>query len=279
MVTKWKLIVVELVIISAVLSAGLVAASGNVVAAERDSCFENPITVSSGENYSGTVNGPNDRDGFIIPLGDGEYTSFKVTMETAQDRFYIDQEAGAFQAGTNAQIDTLDYTDNILVPKTAVEPMYGRLFANRKADHCLEIADLGRDARYPYDYTIEFEVNGKFQESTPEPTETPTPSPTPTLTPTESPTPTPTPTASPTESPTLSPTETEVTSGSDESTEDTEDSDGDGIINANDYAPDDPEVQEKSDLVGSSGGDGPGFTLSGALVALIAGVIIAIYRA
>lgn len=37
---------------------------------------------------------------------------------------------------------------------------------------------------------------------------------------------------------------------------DVQDSDGDGVIDSEDYAPNDPDVQEKSDVAGNGGGDG-----------------------
>jgi len=72
-----------------------------------------------------------------------------------------------------------------------------------------------------------------------------------------------------------SPGETDSpTTETDESDSDVQDSDGDGVIDSEDYAPNDPEVQEKSDLVSNEtdesdstgSGFGPGF---GPVVALV----------
>jgi PGF-CTERM protein len=112
---------------------------------------------------------------------------------------------------------------------------------------------------------------------TPTPTATPTATatPTPTATPTATATPTPTPTATPmpTTTPVLTPTATSSESSTQTDTGMTvtvtpADSDGDGVPNAEDYAPRDPAVQDESDLEDSSGGGGPGFGVGVTLVAL-----------
>jgi len=82
-------------------------------------------------------------------------------------------------------------------------------------------------------------------------------------------TPTPTPTATPTETP----TETEG--------ETTQDTDGDGVVDAEDYAPRDPDVQDESDLRDeespqqATGQSGPGFGLLAALVGVGATALLA----
>ena len=128
-------------------------------------------------------------------------------------------------------------------------------------------------------YRLGVEENSPPQATTPTPTEvfTPTPAATPTFRPTPTEVFTPTPTATPTFRPTStdSPTPTFIPSPTDSSTptatptrEDTntplQDSDGDGVIDEEDYAPSDPEVQEKSDLQGGTGigTTGFGFLLS-----------------
>jgi len=105
------------------------------------------------------------------------------------------------------------------------------------------------------------------------------PTPTPTLTPTPTPTPTPSPT--PTSTPSLTSTTTPFPTAGDESAsittsksgsdsgDDLQDSDGDGMVDSEDYAPHDPEVQEKSDLQETSGGSGAGFGVGVAVVALL----------
>jgi len=47
------------------------------------------------------------------------------------------------------------------------------------------------------------------------------------------------------------------------------DSDGDGMIDSADYAPRDPDVQERSDLESTTDGSGPGFGVGAALVAVL----------
>jgi PGF-CTERM protein len=60
-----------------------------------------------------------------------------------------------------------------------------------------------------------------------------------------------------------------------ESTEQSvQDSDGDGVIDSEDYAPQDPEVQDKSDIQDSSGGIVPGFGVGVAVIALLVGTIV-----
>ena len=89
---------------------------------------------------------------------------------------------------------------------------------------------------------------------------------TPTPTPTETATISPTDTPSPTE--TAVPTEGSTPNGgpledSETEEDDLQDSDGDGVVDSEDYAPNDPEVQRKSDLQETTAGSGSGF---GALV-------------
>lgn len=59
---------------------------------------------------------------------------------------------------------------------------------------------------------------------------------------------------------------------------DIQDSDGDGVINSEDYAPRDPSVQKKSDLRDSSGGATPGFGVSIAVIAILIVIIVASRR-
>ncbi|PSP32965.1 chitin deacetylase, partial [Halobacteriales archaeon QH_10_67_22] len=47
------------------------------------------------------------------------------------------------------------------------------------------------------------------------------------------------------------------------------DSDGDGTIDSADYAPRDPDVQERSDLESTTDGSGPGFGVGTAFVAVL----------
>ena len=139
-------------------------------------------------------------------------------------------------------------------------------------------------ARTYYDYTYAdghlwllgddtiYETDIDASVPTPTPTATATPTPTPTPEPTDSPTPTETRTR--TETRTDARTRTDTTSSSRQQTtptategEEIRDSDGDGMIDAEDYAPQDPEVQQKSDLGQTSGSDGPGFGFLSAVVA------------
>lgn len=89
--------------------------------------------------------------------------------------------------------------------------------------------------------------------------ETPTPTPTDTPTATPTATPTPTPTATPT------PTRTKIP---------VQDTDGDGVVDSEDYAPRDPEVRFKSDIEEDTGGGMPGFSPVTALASL--GVVVAV---
>lgn len=76
-------------------------------------------------------------------------------------------------------------------------------------------------------------------------------------------------TAAPTSTETTTTTEP-TTSTETESGTEIKDSDGDGVIDSEDYAPDDPDVQEKEDLQNSSGGLTPGFGMTPALVGMLA---------
>lgn len=88
--------------------------------------------------------------------------------------------------------------------------------------------------------------------------ETTTPTPT-----TETPTPT---TVETTTSATTEETLTTTTRTTEAATT-LQDSDGDGVIDSEDYAPDDPDVQEKSDI--QSDGSIPGFGVGSAVVAML----------
>lgn len=107
---------------------------------------------------------------------------------------------------------------------------------------------------------------------------------------------TPTPTPSPTSEPTATPTPESGGESRDDSSrpedetnstptatstpaqeeDDIQDSDGDGVIDSEDYAPNDPEVQEKSDL--QSNTRVPGFGFGSALLAVILAGIINMIR-
>lgn len=95
-----------------------------------------------------------------------------------------------------------------------------------------------------------------------------------TQTPTATPTPTPTPTSAPTLTPTPTPTQEPTPPQPANAGDDIQDTDGDGVIDSEDYAPRDPDVQRKSDVVTTTGGSGPGFGLGiTVLSALIVGLL------
>jgi len=115
-------------------------------------------------------------------------------------------------------------------------------------------------------------------------TETPTATHTETATAADTATATATRTATPTATATAAPTATATAATSPAETASTstgtplQDSDGDGVIDSEDYAPNDPEVQEKSDLTGTASGSGPGFDPVTAVVALILASVARVHR-
>jgi PGF-CTERM protein len=70
-------------------------------------------------------------------------------------------------------------------------------------------------------------------------------------------------------------TEADTTENTDNGVQDT---DGDGVIDSEDYAPRDPEVQEKSDLQNTSGGSTPGFGISTVILAIVAATVVVTRR-
>lgn len=130
-----------------------------------------------------------------------------------------------------------------------------KIFPKSNGDACAMINSEGPGFTYELKY-----VYGDMSTPTPTPTSTPTETPTPTLTPT--PTPSPTPTATPTSVQTGTPIDT----------------DGDGVPDENDYAPKDPEVQEKSDLQSTPtpGSSGPGFGITAVLLGLVIAALVSL---
>lgn len=86
-------------------------------------------------------------------------------------------------------------------------------------------------------------------------------------------------TPTPTSTPTQASTSTQQTSSGQTATsqETPQDSDGDGVPDSEDYAPNDPEVQEKSDLQGSSSTSFPGFGVVVTIVAIV-GLLLVVVR-
>jgi len=75
-----------------------------------------------------------------------------------------------------------------------------------------------------------------------------------------------------TSSATTEPRQSTSADGASEQETELQDSDGDGVIDSEDYAPEDPDVQEKSDLQTSGGGPGFGFGVASA-AAILTGLV------
>lgn len=192
-------------------------------------------------------------------------------------------------------------------------PAYWKLWGEEESEtrYCIAIDAAPMRGQsvgdVPYGWELTVEKNGEI--STPTPTATPTstltaePTPTPTVggggsgdsgpsgppgppgsTETGSPTPTPTLTSTPTPTRTATATESpdaasrSPTDDGGDSGDDIQDSDGDGVIDSEDYAPRDPEVQEESDLRNTSGGSGPGLGVGAAVLALLVVTAVALRR-
>lgn len=272
-----KFFVIGLLVVAVVVSVGLPA---NVADAQSqdagDYCDSyEPIDIGDGPDEWGSepVNSPDDTDAFILSSSKGDYFVFGIRVPTDASQFALTGWGSvSFSQSTNwAPADGYSYVENS--DEIATFKVHDE---NRDGELCLR---FGEEGYYNGEYDFEFRVAKNhepqwYENARATPTPTPTPTSTPSPTRTASPTPTPTPTA--TDSPgasTPSPTDSNGDSGTD-----IRDSDGDGVIDSEDYAPDDPDVQEKSDLQDTTDGSAPGLGAGVAVVALVVAASVAVRR-
>jgi len=195
-----------------------------------------------------------------------EYESENVLVDNTGENSYANNIEGGWRVHYNGDGATASW----------------RVYAEEDAALCVEMVTTS-DTEYPINWALE--LRGPLLTPTPTPTPNPTPTPSPTPTPTPAPTPTSTATATATPTPTSTPAaKAAPTDNLNDSTpspaddnspeDDIQDSDGDGVIDSEDYAPNDPEVQKKSDFQDTSEEDGPGFGLGITIVCFLTATFI-----
>ena len=124
---------------------------------------------------------------------------------------------------------------------------------------CLQISAYDpKEPAYDWKFTISQNNRNQWYPAPQASTPTPTPTPAPTVTATDGAT-------------TASPTDDGSSSG-----DSIQDSDGDGVIDSEDYAPQDPDVQQKSDLQNTSGGSGAGFGVGVTVATMLLATVLAL---
>ena len=280
--------------------AGPVAGHDHGVGTDEDTpetCSAvDPFDVEDHTPNVESIVGPNDTDAWNIRSEEGDFFVFRIEIRIpeAEEEFTI--------SGNTSALSGSEYTE-----KMGEEYQIISFKIRDTADNghlCIKFSDPGADlggAHYNYDIqAAQNEEPDWYHEAqqTPTPTATATTTETETATRTETPTATHTETATaadtatatatrtatPTATATAAPTATATAATSPAETASTstgtplQDSDGDGVIDSEDYAPNDPEVQEKSDLTGTASGSGPGFDPVTAVVALILASVARVHR-
>lgn len=248
-----------------------------------DDCYVdgyNPVSIENlmaneGDNEdTEAIHSPDDDDAWKLSSDKGDYFVFSIRAPDSVQFSVRAVGSFSFSDGTNwASGEDYAYIDDTDEPATF--KIYDE---NRDGYLCLEFTEQGNfDEEYPYYIkAARNEEPDWYEEASQTPTPTSTLTTTSTSTPTTIPTSTQTPTvteADSSEDSTSSPTEDNGNSGND-----IQDSDADGVIDSEDYAPDDPDVQEKSDLQDASGGSVPGFGVGAAIVTLLIATFIASHR-
>lgn len=255
--------------------------------------------VAESNRIQGEIASSVDVDAIKIPLERGDYVSIAVTtgsgerqlviqppFEPARDYISVTKRRARPQANPYRGEDGFHAS-----PRNSHDTVY-QLVAEESGTVCLLLTEwLGQEATFPYSYEFRYAVNsepswwedlrsGLLADNDPiVATAVPIETPRGTLSPTETTVRT---TAPEPETSATSPSRTVRTtaSGPETPTPSAEssgqtDSDGDGVPDDEDYAPRDPDVQEKEDVEDESDGDSgwqgmPGFTSGGALVAVVA---------
>jgi hypothetical protein len=198
--------------------------------------------------YTGIINSPEDRDNvFITYLEKGEFLTVEITASERAEGLDVNldnpRESIVSAADLeNGQYDSVAGWASIIVDEYEA-PARATFFAETPGQVCLLIDESEpENADIPYNWTVEVTKNGF--ESTATDTATPTDTDTDTATPTD--------------------TETPV-----------RDTDGDGVIDSEDYAPRDPAVQSRDDLPTTTADSVIGFGAGIAVLALtVTGVLI-----
>jgi len=253
---KFILYLTLLLILVGAVAPGVVVANDDYP--EDDDCSDVQQVSDPTGTYSGVINSDSDIDSVVTTnFDEGDYLRVKFTAENSKGfEVHFDNPDNSIVRVSNTD-NALEFNSgrtSAIIDNPSYEA-YATFTALDSGFLCLFMFSRGGEA--PFGWTVEVMKNDDFT--------TPTPTATPTLTPTA--TPTPTPTDSP-ETSTPSPTD-DSSSG-----DGIEDSDGDGVIGSEDYAPNDPEVQEKSDIQETSEEDGPGFGFGVTIIGLLIATFI-----
>ncbi|UPV99232.1 hypothetical protein M0R88_11920 [Halorussus gelatinilyticus] len=268
---KVTISVVAIILVSSMISTPVAADDWS------DECDSARI-IGSG-THSGTIDAYQESDMFRLIMDKGDTAYFEFDVPDGEK----DLQIGSW--GNNP--DTVIF-DNIEHATSNSENTYlmnpgirgfehgvtasWRIYAKEAGTHCIKLRDAAAKDTVPYDWQIVIEDDGDLATPTPITTRTTTTTTQTTTTTTQTST-TQTTFATPTR------TTTRTTMATPTTTIQTnqggiKDSDGDGMIDSEDYAPRDPDVQEKSDAQGSTDGSMPGFGLEATLIALLLSLII-----
>lgn len=267
-----------------VLCSSLVTAPVHAADDYPENCEEAPVLTEG--TYTGSLS-PADEDAMIFDLDDGESVTVSLTWEETKNIVVMNENT--WDRDRDSELDYSAVSLNLLNGGYSGElgfvtlgesendnnPTYMEIYSEGEAPACVGFAVDEK----PVD-SWKLVVDTAYT-PTPTATATYTPTPTPklTFTPTETPTLTPDPTATPTETEPLAETPQEPTpTERNETGVSGQDSDNDGVVDSEDYAPNDPNVQDRSDVQLSSGQSGPGFGVGMTVVALLVSASIAVRR-
>jgi PGF-CTERM protein len=251
----------------------LVAATPAVVQAADDeipdNCDYTPYSIEELEDkydanataVGGAINSPEDTDALPIQAEKGDYFAVTIFHEDIGDAerrltFDLSPDTSATELENMEEYRTdADYYKR----SDPTENASFKIYAEEDGPICLRMFENGGfQSEYNWSFTISQNNENRWYPAPDGSMPTATPSPTPTETPVSTPTPTATDTG----------TVSNTNGGTEE--DDIQDSDGDGVIDSEDYAPNDPDVQEKSDLEDTTtSGSGPGFGLGLTVTALL----------
>lgn len=252
---KMSLLVTAIVVLSTImLFPGTAAADDNW----PDQC-SNASTISTTGTFDGMINSPRDTDVFKLTVDEGDAISTRVDVYADVQSLYFGYRPSSVNPSvvdmTNATWNSY-FVDGF---RTAT-PATWEVYAENSGTMCIRIFDSqATDGNPPNDwepYAWELRMAAGEEPTwytNPQVTEPSTSTP-------------PTTSAS---SSTIEPTSTST-----KVTSDPTDSDGDGVPDQEDYAPQDSKVQDKNDLEESSSGSVPSFGIPATAIGLLIAALV-----